>query len=314
MRKRRLAVRRSTRAGWLVLPALVLVALAAPVHADWVSYSGAENARNIAEIHVEDDGVRVQLEVFPADLLVFERLVPDAMLEGLDVERPPTEERLRQFASEDLRIVADGTRTLPVEVRVAEPRGRVERYSPLAGKRNPLSGQLIPGPPEDKRVLYVELFYPFAGQPETLTFTPPLEDGAPRVTIGFVAWQGEVPLTDFRYLPPSTTLTLDWDDPWYSSFDHPNLKRWQRGPVQSFLYVEPLEVRHEILARLRNLEAWMDLGLAGREYVEAEENEALKARIGAFFLEREDVTVDGVRLEPILDRLDAAATAIGLTT
>ena len=36
------------------------------------------------------------------------------------------------------------------------------------------------------------------------------------------------------------------------------LKRWQRGAVMSFLYVEDLEVRHEVLARLRDLEAFLD--------------------------------------------------------
>ena len=35
-----------------------------PARADWVSFSGAENAPNIAEIHIGEDQVRIQLEIF----------------------------------------------------------------------------------------------------------------------------------------------------------------------------------------------------------------------------------------------------------
>lgn len=292
-----------TRMCWAWIPTLALLASVAPAHADWVSYSGAENAPNIAEIRIAEDGVRIQLEIFVGDLAVFERLVPDSLLEGMDVERPDLEERLRRFAQEDFQVLANGTTPLSARVLVAEPRLRVERYSPLAGQPNPLTGQRIPGPPDDKRVLYVELLYPFEGRPSSLVFMPPATEGMLRATIGFVAYHNQVPVSDFKYLQARTALRLDWNDPWYSTFDNPNLKRWQRGPVQSFLYIEPLEVRHEVLARVRNLEAWMDLGLRGRGYVELDENEPLKQRIGAFFLEREEVTIDGVTLEPILDRV-----------
>ena len=46
----------------------------------------------------------------------------------------------------------------------------------------------------------------------------------------------------------------------------------------------------------------MDLGLRGDEFVEADENEALKERVARFFAERDSVTVDGVRREPVVDR------------
>ena len=48
----------------------------------------------------------------------------------------------------------------------------------------------------------------------------------------------------------AATLNLDWADPWYSRFDNPNLKRHHKSALMSFLYVEPYEVRHEILARI----------------------------------------------------------------
>jgi hypothetical protein len=287
--------------------AVLALVLAAPARADWVSLSGAENAANTLELHVEEDRVRAVLELLPAQVVELERLIPDELLEG--AERPPLEERLRAFAEEDLRVEADDVVLVP-ELVTVEPRLRKPRSSPWAGKPNPVTGQLVPGPPEDERVLFVELVYALEGAPRTLSFAPPLDtDGSVRMPIGFVTTHREVQLHPFRYLSQEVVLHLDHGDPWYSEYEHPNLKRWQRGAVMSFLYVEDLEVRHEVLARLRDLEPWLDLGLADPAWVEAEENGPLKQRIGAFFLEREDVTIDGERVEPFLDRVTLVKTA-----
>ena len=70
----------------------------------------------------------------------------------------------------------------------------------------------------------------------------------------------------------------------------------------SFLYIEPYEVRHEVLARVKDLAAWIDLGLRGDEFIEADENEILKKRVGKFFLKHDKVLIDGKQLRPILDR------------
>ena len=117
-----------------------------------------------------------------------------------------------------------------------------------------------------------------------------------------MTYHNGVPINDFRYLSGPSTVTLDWADPWYSTFDKKALKRWQRGGVMSFLYIEPYEVRHEILARVKDLTAWIDLGLRGDEFIEADENEPLKKRVGEFFLKQDKVLIDGKQLRPILDR------------
>jgi hypothetical protein len=70
----------------------------------------------------------------------------------------------------------------------------------------------------------------------------------------------------------------------------------------SFLYVEPYEVRHEILTRVKDLEEWMEVGLRGDEYIELDELDSLKQRIGEFFLTRNKVHIDGEAGRPILDR------------
>jgi hypothetical protein len=294
-----------------VLPLLVVLAMAAPATADWINLTGSETAPNIAEIYVMDDHVRLVLEVYVGDLEVFAELVPDDWLNDKPVSRPDEATRLRRFAEERFQFITGAGEKLPAEVVLVEPRERVDRRSPFAGMINPFTRQRVPEAPADKRVLYAELRYPFDGKPGELTIIPP-QDAEERaeVTIGFIVYHKSVPVIDFRYLGAAAKLSLDWDDPWYSKFDNPNLKRHHKSALMSFLYVEPYEVRHEILTRVRDLQEWMDLGLRDDAYIEVDELEPLKQRIGEFLLARNPVLVDGKPLKPILDRTNYVKVAL----
>ena len=211
---------------------------------------------------------------------------------------------MRHFSAHGIQIIDDKGNHLQAQVRLAEPRFRKARPSLYAGRINPYTRRPVPGPPEDKRVLYFELIYPFKEKPNALTFIPPLDEntGIVNVSLGFATYHNQVLINDFRFLSEPSTITLDWNDPWYSAFDKKTLKRWQRGGVMSFIYVEPYEVRHEILARVKDLAAWMDFGLRGDEFIEADENEALKQKVGEFLVAHDKVRIDGKPLKPILDR------------
>jgi hypothetical protein len=288
-----------------VLVLILLAAVGAPsrVQADWMNLTGAETAPNIAEITIEDDRVRLVLEVYIGDLETFHDLIPDDLLSDAESERPTLEERLRRFSSETFRFVTDGGAVLPAELKLAEPRLRKDRFSPFAGMINPSTRQRVPEPPADKRVLYAEIEYPFAERPETLTIVPPLDDaGVALVNTGFIAYHKAVPIIDFRYLSAPATVTLDWKDPWYTRFESPGLKRHHKSALMSFLYVEPNEVRHEVLTRIRDLEEWMDLGLRSDDSIEPDEWDGLMARVGAFLLTKNPVVIDGKPAEPTLAR------------
>jgi len=286
---------------WVFFVVLLLLPQAAV--ADWINLSGAQNAPNIAEIHIQDEGVRVTLEIFVNDVITFDALIPEAYFEKSDIKRPSRKERLSAFSKKDLQIKTGQGETLSADLVRFEPRFRTGRPSPYNWKINPYTGVSIPGPPKDKRVFYAELVYPFTRKPASLTIIPPLdENGLARAAIGFMTFHNGVPLHNFSYLSKASTVSLDWTDPWYSRFDNKALKRWQQGGVMSFIYIEPYEVRHEILARVKDLEAWMDLGLRGDRFIEADENEPLMARVGAFLLEKDKVLIDGKQTRPILDR------------
>jgi hypothetical protein len=284
------------------LLALALFIYAQCSSADWINLTGAETAPNIAEIYVLDDHVRVKLEVYVGDLKQFEELVPDELLQNA-VDRPSLEQRMKFFAAERLQFVTDKGTKLSARLELVEPRMRVDRDSPFAGMINPYTRQRIGTAPADKRVLYAEIIYPFSERPQQLTIIPPADpQGNALVSIGFIAYHKAVPVIDFRYLGRAVKLNLDWQDPWYSRFDSPNLKRHHKSALMSFLYIEPYEVRHEILVRTKDMEGWMDLGLRGNEYIEIDELEPLKQRIGEFLLSKNPVKIDGVAVRPILDR------------
>ncbi len=282
-----------------------------PAKADWINLTGAETSPNIAEIYILDDHVKLALEVYIGDLKTFHHLVPDDWLKDPDIKRPHPAERMRQFSSEMFQFVTDKGEKLEAELKLVEPRMRKDRQSPYAGMINPITRRRVPEAPADKRVVYAELIYPFKGKPPRLTIIPPLDEkGRAIVTIGFIAYHKAVPIIDFRYLGAPAHLTLRWEDPWYSKFENPNLKRHHKSALMSYLYVEPYEVRHEILTRVRDMERWMDLGLRGREYIEVDEWESLKKSIGEFLLTKNKVLIDGRPLRPILGRSDYVKVAL----
>jgi hypothetical protein len=291
---------------------LFAISMAAPVTADWINLTGSETAPNIAEIYVMDDHVKLVLEVYVGDLEIFAELLPDDWLTGESDNRPDESARIRYFAEERFQFITASGEKLPAEVVLLEPRERVDRRSPFAGMINPYTRQRVPESPADKRVLYAEIIYRFDKKPAELTMVPPLDaEGRAEATIGFIVYHKSVPVIDFRYLGAPAKLALDWDDPWYSKFENPNLKRHHKSALMTFLYVEPYEVRHEILTRVRDLEEWMDLGLRGDEYIEVDELETLKQRIGEFLLTRNPVLIDGSAAKPILDRTNYVK--VGLT-
>jgi hypothetical protein len=286
------------------IPLLIAIFVcSSPARADWINLSGAQSAPNIAEIYVNDDHIRLVLEIYVGDLDKFIDLLPNDFFKQSDVKPPPVQERMLRFSKDTFQLIVDKEKHLEAKLKLSEPRLRKDRPNPFAGMISPYTRQPIPGPPKDKRVLYAELSYPFKTKPKMLTIIPPLDRrGVPAVSIGFIAYHKEVPVVDYRYLTEAAKLQLDWEDPWYSRFENKALKRWQQSGLMTFLYIEPFEVRHETLVRVKDVESWMDLGLRGKEFIEVDEFESLKKRIGEFFLKHSKVLIDGKPFRPILDR------------
>ncbi|MES0826915.1 hypothetical protein [Ruegeria sp. SCP11] len=237
--------------------------LATTAKGDVVPFSGAEVAKNIAVFRLEDEGVRLELEIYPEDLPIFKR----ALSSELVASPLSTPASFLQFPDQDQNVFfvahADG-RPLPFHFLSMERRKRIDRASPFAGMKDPISGAVVPGPPDNPDVFYLEAFFSFEGaQPESLIIRPIYAaDGSPAASTGFMVFDRAVPVTRFSFLKRDTQLRINWPDPWYTAFSNPNLNRAAQSGTSSFLYVAPRELRHEVLIRVRELAPWIGENLA----------------------------------------------------
>jgi hypothetical protein len=278
---------------------LLLVASAfwVPLFADAIVVSKAMKASTILEVFIERDRIRVELEIGASDLEAFRNLLPAPLYERLELEPRSESERLREFFQNDLIIRKEGTSTLPGQIVEMEVRERI--------RRDQITGEPVPvATGQEETVLFVKLVYHLVGSPKQLSFTPPRSREIRVVAnIGFVTYHLGLPVNDFRYLGQEETLLLNWEDPWYSEFENRNLRRQYYSPISAFLYIEPYEVRKEIVVRPKDLEQWVDLGLEGKSVIAVSEQEELKAKVADFLASKNPVTIDGETSKGKLDRI-----------
>lgn len=274
---------------------LVVICLPAVTSPDAVVVTKAMNATTIAEIFIDPKSIRVELEIGPDALPGFADLLPDALFVAFGNAPRPFQQRLQTFFQEGLTFEADGKRLEGRFVNL-EVRTRIHR--------DVITGAPLPVSAEDaEEVLAVELAYRMPGRPKVLEIKPPLED-APRLDtkIGFMAYHRNIPINDFRYLSQAETLRLDWEDPWFSRFDNPDLRRELDSPLSAFIYIEPYEVRQEIIIRPKDLQHWVELGLAEKEVITVAEQEAITKKAAEFLAANAPLTIDGQPVDGILDR------------
>ncbi len=248
-----------------------------PAIADLVSPYGGETAPSFAELVVENDRVRVALEIDLSDYPHF--VAPD------DGEGTSLADRTGQT----FIVSADGQPLNPV-VRAIDVRPRTPRQT--------AASRVVAPRPRSADVVFVDMEFQFQGQPEQITFTPPLnEAGIPLASIGMVAEHAGVPVTDYRYLSRSETMLPNWQDPWFTTFENPNLTRHHKSPLMSFLSMEPREVRHEIIFRLQDFEEWTDLDLGNAERLSPDQVAKIKSETAAFFERHNPVSIDGANVD-----------------
>jgi len=263
---------------------------------DAVIQTRAMRASTIAEYFIEENGVRVELEIGLPDLPAFRNLLPDAIYEKMGNEPRPLAERFSEFFTRDFIVAADDGDPIRGRVVAMEPRNRIRRDE-ISGEPLPLAeGE------EPETVIVAELFFPFESRPKALTI------GGPQVArsaqIGFVAYHKSLPVNDFRYLSEAYVLDLDWDDPWYSSFRMRPLRRSYFAAMNGFLYVEPYEVRKEIIARPVDLQQWVDLGLEGKSTIPVDMQPELVRQVADFLRQHHKVVIDGEEVPPELARIN----------
>ena len=113
------------------------------------------------------------------------------------------------------------------------------------------------------------------------------------------------------------TFRFDWDNPplspkasqqewdtWFDEQEEQVLGIVSYSSVYSFIYITDREVRHEVLIPLATLATMMDFERADLAFLTVEEQASAAQQIKAFFSVGNPVTIDGVTVKTIFDRVD----------
>lgn len=237
-----------------------------PAAADWAGFSryGA-----VAEINIEADRIHLDLRV-------------------LDSALP----RLAQLAASQ-ETVPSWERVAPALLTLKDPSGHTLAARP--------TGTPTAHPAENGIPAFHEmgLDYPLPPATRALGLAPIA--GAADHDLGIIALHRGVPVNDLAPLAQTETLRLDPVDPWRSRFDNAGFARRHAEP-RSYLYVEPYEVRHELLLRLADLAG--PLGLGPGAAAPAAALPGLKQKIGALLAAHNPLRIDGAVIAPQIDRVE----------
>ena len=112
------------------------------------------------------------------------------------------------------------------------------------------------------------------------------------------------------------TFRFDWDNPplspeaskeewntWFDSQEEKALGIVSYGSVYAFIYITDLEVRNEVLVPLATLASMMEFDLEDPSFMTIAEQELATKKIKAFFKVGNPVTIDGVPVKPVFDRV-----------
>jgi hypothetical protein len=262
------------------------------LYADALMVNQSAKASTIIEFYIDEQGVRAKLEIGLDSLEGFKNILPDAIYQQLGYGQEALAQREQLFFKKQLALLGPGNTPLNGEVLSIGPSRKV--------LRDIISGVALPIQDEAPQIIRASLLYRFepGPPPDQLMFL------APSRAIGFIAYHNGVAVNDFRFLASGYTLQLDWQDPWYSRFKTRNLRRQYFAPMSGFIYVEPFEVRKEIIARPKDLQRWIDLGLEGKTTIPVDMQAGIKEKVAAFLAEHQPLTINGEASTGILDSIN----------
>jgi hypothetical protein len=265
------------------------------VSADFINLVQADKCESIIEIFVGENEIVAKLEIGEPDYQWFSDIIPVEYYRG-GFTSADKDARWRRFMERQF-ILKSEKGILNGKVKFLDHRNRTSRSGIATGQ---VDSALLA-----QKIIYVEIAYSIPTKISTLTITPPMQQGydTSLANIGFVVYHKTVPVNDLRILQQEETLVLSWEDPWYSYFRNPEISRHHKSSFMSFLYVEPYEVRHEILGRLKDFETWVDLRYGMDDVVGVEAQDSIREVIASFLVNKNPVKIDGVAGEPIIDRI-----------
>lgn len=260
-----------------------------------------------AQAFVTASRVRMRIQLFAEDLFLFQGLEPndqdvidaDQLQLGLD--------KHRDFLLDKVQILDASGKALPSDVTDLQPFDIPDEGIPVA-----------------ELMLYsatYQLEFEYAEPPEFLTFQQNISDenfifpSEMKITIH----QAGTDLTVRDSLKPgnSKTIRFDWAenqpgddaseadwDAWFEKQREATLGITSYSSVYSFIYIEPAEVRHEVLIPLATLKEILPLKHADPAFVTVDEQVGVRGLIEEWLGANNPTMINGQMVPPEFTRID----------
>lgn len=260
-----------------------------------------------AQVFVASNSARVRIQLFAEDLFLFHDLQPS------DIDVLPPEE-LRRGLNSHGDFLLDKVKLRDAAGDAYE--GRVTDVQPF---EIPEDGIKV-----EELMLHsatYEIEYPFKSPPEFLTLQQDISDESfifPS-EMKLTLHQAGTELTYTEVLKPGAaqTLRFDWsgdslsdeatDEEWEAWFDRQReatLGITSYSSVYSFIYIEPAEVRHEILIPLATLRNILPLEHKDPAFIEIGEQDGVRKLIQEWLTDKNPATVNNSAVQPEFTRID----------
>jgi len=260
-----------------------------------------------ATAFVQREKMTVSIEVFVEDLVLFQRIEPDERnrLAVRDIKTAMSKHKdflARDFIVRNVR--GDRIEGRAKDVAAAElPVDGVDMRDLMAHTIVYVLEFPLPKPPE-----YLTISQEFGGGrsaiPAFVTLSVKQEGGAPEPDVELPFGEAQSFRFDWDSPPLAADASRQERDAWFAERQKQQLGLGDFNTTYSFIYIEDFEVRHEILMPLKTLEQWFRIDRRDDEFLEIEEQNAALEPIEQFFAEGNPVEIDGIRVRPVLNRVE----------
>ncbi len=259
----------------------------------------------VADIY--PDHLQVELRILVEDLVLYHQLKADGEQTVSREDLMMASELHRSFLKQYFRVFLKDGKPLPggiTEVDLSE--------IPETGVRL-------------DQVMEVGVYYyfhlPMEQQPDYLTFTQQFggSDAPVPSVMDLILLQKGARLDFPVQIGPRSphSIALDWENPprndrtywkerreWMKQRREALLGVTSYSATYAYLYLEPREIRFEILVPLLTLETWLPLQREEADYLSVAEQDAMEKALPGFLQEVCHTHIDGMEITAQLDRLD----------
>ena len=259
----------------------------------------------VADIY--PDHLQVELRILVEDLVLYHQLKADGEQTVSREDLMTASELHRSFLKQYFRVFLKDGEPLPGEITEVD-------LSEI-----PQTGVRL------DQVMEVGVYYyfhlPMEQQPDYLTFTQQFggSDAPVPSVMDLILLQKGARLDFPVQIGPRSphSIALDWENPprndrtywkerreWMKQRREALLGVTSYSATYAYLYLEPQEIRFEILVPLLTLETWLPLQREEADYLSVAEQDAMEKALPGFLQEVCHTHIDGMEITAQLDRLD----------